>query len=203
MDLAKIGTFIRRHHVMTLATLGNGTVTATGPGGMTGSGNPVSDCVPGPVASRTTSHPWVAHVFYAWLPADKGGPPGTGCFVFTTDPTTRHGAEMEENGHVAAGIVLETRTVGRLQGLQIEGTVRRPESTVSRPDSAANVITADAGTIIRKPELSESDRVRRAYLKRFPYAVAAGELPLWILEPDTMKLTDNTLGFGKKLIWKR
>ena len=39
-----------------------------------------------------------------------------------------------------------------------------------------------------------------AYLKRFPYAALA-ELTLWAIRPDYMKLTDNTLGFGKKLIW--
>lgn len=116
--------------------------------------------------------PWCAHVFYAWIP-DRS------LFVFTTDPGTRHGAEMEVRHDVAAGIALETRTVGRLQGLQIEGTVRRPEGN---------------------EELSSA--ARRAYIKRFPYAAVA-DLSLWILEPCLMKLTDNTLGFGKKLLWER
>ena len=44
------------------------------------------------------------------------------------------------------------------------------------------------------------ETARRAYLKRFPYAALA-ELTLWAIRPDYMKLTDNTLGFGKKLIW--
>ena len=39
-------------------------------------------------------------------------------------------------------------------------------------------------------------------LKRFPYAVVA-PLELWHLEADMLKYTDNTLGFGKKLIWQR
>ena len=34
----------------------------------------------------------------------------------------------------------------------------------------------------------------------FPYAALA-ELTLWAIAPDFMKFTDNTLGFGKKLIW--
>jgi uncharacterized protein YhbP (UPF0306 family) len=41
-----------------------------------------------------------------------------------------------------------------------------------------------------------------AYIKRFPYAAVA-PLNIWVIEPDFMKLTDNTLGFGKKLIWNR
>ena len=40
------------------------------------------------------------------------------------------------------------------------------------------------------------------YIKAFPYAAVA-DLSLWRIEADMMKLTDNTLGFGKKLIWHR
>jgi uncharacterized protein YhbP (UPF0306 family) len=159
MELAKIEAFVRKHHVMTLATVG------------------------------ADGKPWCAHVFYAWMPgekeagADANGQTGAekrskpGCFVFTTDGHTRHGAEMEANARVAAGIALETRTVGRVQGLQIEGTVHPPEG-------------------------ADLEKARRAYLKRFPYAAIAG-LSLRLLEPSLMKLTDNTLGFGKKLIWER
>jgi uncharacterized protein YhbP (UPF0306 family) len=84
---------------------------------------------------------------------------------------------MSACGRIAAAIALETRVVGRLQGLQIEGEVRMAEGV-------------------------ELAAARRAYLKRFPYA-AVMEQPLWILEPAMMKLTDNTLGFGKKLIWTK
>ncbi len=141
MEAGKIAAFIRKHHVMTLATAG------------------VAD-----------GRPWVAHAFYAWMPDDKR-------FVFMNNPATRHGAEMSANPHVAAAIALETRVVGRLQGLQIEGEVRLAEGE-----------TLEAA--------------RRAYLRRFPYA-GVMEQPLWVLEPTLMKLTDNTLGFGKKLIWTK
>ena len=36
--------------------------------------------------------------------------------------------------------------------------------------------------------------------RRFPFAALA-ELTLWVVEISYMKFTDNTLGFGKKLIW--
>ena len=73
---------------------------------------------------------------------------------------------------IAASVVLETRIVGKVQGLQLCGTVARGD---------------------------EEDK--RRYLHRFPYAALA-ELTLWALVPDYLKFTDNTLGFGKKLIWK-
>ncbi len=92
--------------------------------------------------------------------------------IFTTDNDTRHGREMTNNSHVAISIVLETRIVGRVQGAQIEGIAERGDSEATR-----------------------------SYIKRFPYAAAA-PLSIWIVRPTHIKLTDNTLGFGKKLIWQ-
>jgi len=47
-----------------------------------------------------------------------------------------------------------------------------------------------------------TDGDKALYIKRFPYAAVA-DLQLWRMEADFMKLTDNTLGFGKKLIWQK
>lgn len=113
--------------------------------------------------------PWCANIFYAYV-AERNA------FVYTTDPQTRHGREAMENPGVSASIVLETRIVGRVRGLQITGQAR--------------------------PASDYDGWARTAYLKRFPYAAAA-KPDLWILEPHYMKFTDNTLGFGKKLIYQR
>ncbi len=99
--------------------------------------------------------------------------PDTQALIFATDPSTRHGAEMIQNPNVAASIVLETKVVGRIQGAQITGVVR---------------------------EATPQDKT--LYVKRFPYTMTL-ELTLWRLEINHLKLTDNTLGFGKKLIWNR
>lgn len=108
--------------------------------------------------------PYCCNAFYAYH---------NGAFIFTTDLSTTHGKMMAENVRVAASIVLETRTVGKVQGLQITGIV--------------------------KPAI---DGDKTTYIKSFPYAAVA-DLTLWRLEADFMKLTDNRLGFGKKLIWQR
>lgn len=110
--------------------------------------------------------PYCCNAFYAYDAKSAA-------FIFTTDSETHHGKMMEQNAKVAASIVLETRTVGKIQGLQITGVV--------------------------KPAI-EGDKL--LYLKEFPYAIVA-DLSLWRLEADMMKLTDNRLGFGKKLIWQR
>lgn len=133
----RILKFVKRHHVLSLAT-------------------------------RSDDGLWCAALFYAYS-ADLQA------FVFTSDPATRHAAEMKACPKVAASIVLETRVVGRVQGLQIEGVATLAEG-------------------------EEFEAAKRTYVKKFPYAAVA-ELHLWLLRPVQLKLTDNTLGFGRKLIW--
>lgn len=43
---------------------------------------------------------------------------------------------------------------------------------------------------------------RKVYLKRFPFALALNPT-LWSIAIDSLKMTDNRLGFGKKLMWTR
>lgn len=108
--------------------------------------------------------PYCAACFYAY---DKR----RNLIIFTSDDTTYHAQQMVANSTVAVAINLETRIVGKVQGIQICGTVRRGDETE-----------------------------KSVYIKRFPYAALA-PLNIWVVEPTFMKLTDNTLGFGKKLIW--
>ncbi|MBP3564845.1 MAG: pyridoxamine 5'-phosphate oxidase family protein [Alistipes sp.] len=110
--------------------------------------------------------PYCCNCFYAY---DKE----SAAFIFTSGKETHHAQMMEQNSRVAASIVLETRTVGKIQGLQITGHIK-----------------------------TAKDSDKTLYIKRFPYTAIA-DLTLWRLEADFMKLTDNTLGFGKKLIWQR
>ena len=110
--------------------------------------------------------PYCAACFYAY---DKR----RNIIIFTSDETTLHAQQMAANSTVAVAINLETRIVGKVQGIQICGTARRGD---------------------------EADK--SIYIKRFPYAALA-PLNIWVVEPTFMKLTDNTLGFGKKLIWNK
>lgn len=135
----RIVKFIRKHHVLTIATCRG-------------------------------EQPWCANMFYAFEDKNLG-------FVFTSDDHTRHVTEISANERAAGSVVLETKLVGRVQGLQMAG-------------------------LIRKPLPDEAKKALKIYLTRFPYAAVA-ELQLWIFEPDYLKFTDNTLGFGKKLFWEK
>ena len=121
------------------------------------------------------------HVLTLATATSEGAPYCAACFyaydkernrlIFTSDDSTRHAQQMLENKKVAIGITLETRIVGKVQGAQICGTAERGD---------------------------EKDKA--TYIKRFPYAAVA-PLNIWAVEPTFIKFTDNTLGFGKKLIW--
>jgi len=45
-------------------------------------------------------------------------------------------------------------------------------------------------------------KARKAYIKKFPFAIAA-KLDLWVLQLEYVKMTDNRLGFGRKIVWRR
>jgi uncharacterized protein YhbP (UPF0306 family) len=97
--------------------------------------------------------------------------------VFTTDKDTRHGQEFLKNSLVAGSVVLETRIIGKIRGIQFQGIVSEPD-----------------GALLEK--------VTKAYIKRFPVAMLM-ETHLWIVRVTHIKMTDNRLGFGKKLVWNK
>jgi uncharacterized protein len=95
--------------------------------------------------------------------------------VFTSDYETRHGKEFLTNSLVAGSVVLETMVIGKIRGIQFQGIISEPDDRLLL-------------------------KVKTAYLKRFPVA-ALMDTHLWIVRLTFIKMTDNRLGFGKKLIW--
>ena len=70
----------------------------------------------------------------------------------------------------------------------------------TRHASRFDTHTRVAASIVLETRIDAA--AKRRYIARFPYAAAA-PLTLWAIEIDYMKFTDNTLGFGKKLIWQK
>jgi uncharacterized protein len=96
--------------------------------------------------------------------------------VFTSDKDTRHAQEAMKNKQVSGSIVLETNVVGKIQGVQFMGEIVFPD-----------------GDLLKK--------CKKRYLKSFPYAVLM-KTTLWLVRLNFIKMTDNRLGFGKKLVWE-
>jgi len=81
--------------------------------------------------------------------------------------------ELLINPNFSATISLETEEIGKIRGLQFSGFVTKA-----------------------------SQKEKLLYIKTFPDALAMNPT-LWTLHVDEIKFTDNRLGFGKKLIFKR
>ena len=133
----RIIKFLRKHHVLTIAT-------------------------------TVDNEPWCASCFYVYLEEENS-------LVFTTDLKTRHGKEFLKNQHIAGTVVLETSIIGKIRGIQFQGTVSEPSGELA-------------------------GKAKTAYLRRFPVAMLM-DTHLWIVKLAFIKYTDNRLGFGKKLVW--
>jgi uncharacterized protein YhbP (UPF0306 family) len=95
--------------------------------------------------------------------------------VFTSSEDTKHVQDAKQNPIVSAGIGLETKDVTKIQGAQIVGEMYQPEGELKKLAS-------------------------KRYMKRFPFAKLM-KTNLWIMDITYVKMTDNRLGFGKKLIY--
>jgi len=106
-------------------------------------------------------------LFYAY---DKA----SNTFIVASSEDTQHMKNIKQNPKIAGNILLETKEVGKIQGLQFRGEFKEVQSA----------------------------KLKALYFKSFPYALALAP-KLWQIEVDFFKLTDNRLGFGRKLIWMR
>lgn len=98
-------------------------------------------------------------------------------FWIMTESHTRHGALMAQQPRVAGTVSAQTKTVMLIKGIQYRGE--------------AHLLSGE-----------QERQARAAYTQRFPIA-RASSAPLWEIRLDEIKMTDNTLGFGKKNHWRR
>ncbi len=94
-------------------------------------------------------------------------------FVVASSDDTTHIQHIKQNADVSGNILLETKTVGKIQGVQFRA----------------------AFSSLKDEEL------KKLYFKTFPYALALSP-KLWQIKVNYFKMTDNMLGFGKKIIWQ-
>lgn len=94
-------------------------------------------------------------------------------FVVASSDDTLHIKHIGKNKRIAGNILLETKTVGKIQGLQFRGDFIPLEDL----------------------------ELKKLYFKNFPYALALSP-KLWQIQVNYFKMTDNRLGFGKKIIWQ-
>ena len=94
-------------------------------------------------------------------------------FVVASSDDTTHIQNILKTPSVAGSVALETKTVGKIQGVQFRGEF----------------------------SFLKDDDLKKLYFKSFPYAIAMNP-KLWSIKINYFKMTDNNLGFGKKIIWQ-
>ena len=94
-------------------------------------------------------------------------------FVVASSNDTLHIQHIKQNAAVSGNILLETKTVGKIKGVQFKAMFSQ----------------------------LEDEGLRKLYFKTFPYALALSP-KLWQIKVNYFKMTDNRLGFGKKIIWQ-
>lgn len=119
------------------------------------------------LATSRNNQPQTCNLFYAYNPEEV-------CFIVASDSKTEHIQNILINPDVAGTIVLETKKVGKIEGLQFK----------------AKMVKID------------NNDAKNVYFTAFPY-VRVLSPTLWKIVPSSMRLTDNRLGFGKKLTWTR
>ncbi len=131
--LSKIISFVKEHHVLTLATSLDNLVQCSS-------------------------------AFYVYNEKEN-------YFIIAGDYKSEHIENVQKNSLVAVNIVLETKEIGKIEGLQVKASI----------------------------SLSKNSCDKDLYLKSYPYAKIMKPV-LWKIQPLEMKLTQNKLGFGKKII---
>lgn len=97
--------------------------------------------------------------------------------IFLSADATFHIQEAIQNKSVAGTIQNGVTEVAQLQGIQFKG----------------NFIL---------PNTKEQEEFYNCYYEQFPFAKEISS-PIWGVKLNWIKMTDNTLGFGTKLIWER
>lgn len=97
--------------------------------------------------------------------------------LFLSDENTRHVREALQNKLIGGTVNAESVSVAELQGVQFTGLFIQPDK--------------------------ETQKVMyEIYYSKYPFA-RAKSAAVWAIELHTMKMTDNTLGFGTKHHWSK
>lgn len=116
------------------------------------------------LAVISDAKPYAASCFYAFDSQNLS-------LVVAGEDKTTHIKALEICDEVAGTIALDTKIVGKIEGVQFRGVMGRA-----------------------------SEDERRVYFKRFPYALAMNP-QIYAINLKWIKFTHNALGFGKKIEW--
>lgn len=95
--------------------------------------------------------------------------------TFKSDMDTRHAQEMLQQKKVGGNVLPQQKKFGTIKGLQLTGEIVTPSPTLAA-------------------------QLQKEYYSAHPYAkVMSGDF--WYMRINFAKLTDSTLGIGKRVEW--
>lgn len=94
-------------------------------------------------------------------------------FIIASSSSSRHIKASLLNPNISGAIALETKQISKIQGLQFKGKIQ-----------------------------ISNESEKKLYLKTYPFSLAL-KPEIWTICISWAKLTDNNLGFGKKLEFRR
>jgi len=96
---------------------------------------------------------------------------------FKSSANSKHAQFLSKNIHIAGTILPDKLNLLAIRGVQFTGFIKRDQS-------------------------SPAETSRDEYHKHIPLAFTMpGEV--WTIQLETVKFTDNSLGFGKKIFWRK
>ena len=120
------------------------------------------------LATSKENIPYCSNVFYIYDEKNNS-------LIFSSEIKTKHAQDFIANSKVSGSISLETKVIGKIQGVQLLGEIE----------------------MLKGENLKVANK---QYLKAYPY-VRMMKIELWIMQLTFIKMTNNTLGFGKKIVW--
>lgn len=103
--------------------------------------------------------------------------PDDNLLAFKSDTDTKHIEDALQNAHVAGTVLPDKIIKAKPKGVQFTGTFMKADGNTGK-------------------------KAKEAYLKKYPVAgIFRGDI--WVIELSKIKFTDNTLVFGKKILWER
>jgi uncharacterized protein YhbP (UPF0306 family) len=117
------------------------------------------------LATHVDQEIYACNLFYTFCEVSNS-------FIVASSQDTQHIQNIKQTSKIAGTIVLETKNISLIQGVQFGGNFLK----------------------------LEDNSLKNKYFKDFPYAIAMNPT-LWQIKINYFKMTDNKLGFGKKLIW--
>ncbi|MCO6540479.1 MAG: hypothetical protein J6569_10165 [Gilliamella sp.] len=99
------------------------------------------------------------------------------CLYLLSELKTEHAKAMLTNPLIAGTISITPKTVAQIQGIQFQAQATRLQK-------------------------QQAEHAYALYYRAFPFARVI-KAPIWALQLHYVKMTNNLLGFGRKIYWKK